>query len=151
MRKKSQPYLPLSASTNAVSLADAQQMICNWKEISKSILYNGKPVPQEIVPRAFFIPMSDIMNVLSISVEMGGTGVRAYLSFDSQDSPTGDLKIIIVPCQNNEQDYVAPITGTSVYTIYDLVKPCPPLCDIDSPLNTPDCAIVNKRNKKKTR
>lgn len=131
---------PYDITTNALSLTQAQEMICNWKLISGEIFLGSDKthVNPEEVPRAFFIPLDDIKNILELSAKHEGKGVRAYIGIDTSDAPFS-MKLLMVPCKNGDEDLIETLTGTELSTIYDLVKPCPPLCDSSSPLNNPPC------------
>lgn len=115
----------VDATENAVSLVDARDMICQWRTVR-----GGEGSTMQ--PDCFFIPLPDIQNIIALAMKNGGTGVRAYLAVET-GAP--QLKLLMVACQHGETDFVEPIAGTPLYTIYDLIKPCPPLCtDLRSPL-----------------
>ena len=93
--------------------------------------------------KAFLIPIEDIEGVLNeIKGQSGNPCARAYLGVDPD---SGEDKLILVgTSQKTQKD------GSTLYTdmlpseeegdedgpgIYDFTRPCPPICDPNSPLN----------------
>jgi len=116
---------PYGMSENAISINAAKSMICQWRSLRGD-------TPGPTAPDSMYIPLVDIQNIIALSTANGGTGVRAYFGISPDPE---ELRLLLVPCKDGEQDYIEPITGTELSTIYDLIKPCPPLCaDPRSPL-----------------
>lgn len=121
---------PYGLEDNAVTLEAARSMICQWRA-----LRGGSATSTS--PDSMFIPLVDIENIIALSVANGGTGVRAYFGVSSEPE---ELRLLLVACKDGETDLIEPITGTGLSTIYDLIKPCPPLCkDTKSPLMDFEC------------
>lgn len=121
---------PLNENQDSITLEAARTMICEWRANR-----GGPATPAQ--PDSLFIPLADIQNVIALSTLYGGTGVRAYFGISTNPE---ELHLLLVPCYNGDLDLVEKIPGTQNSTIYDLIKPCPPLCkDLKSPLQDFSC------------
>ncbi|WP_113663296.1 hypothetical protein [Pedobacter nanyangensis] len=111
-----------------------------------------KQVPETNIPRAVFIPISDllaIVNSFDILRADGTTinelqGVRAYFAVKESDMDLDDdVTAVIVPVDKDGADiiYKNQLGGTvegddddDDTEIYDFTQPCPDKCDPKSPL-----------------
>lgn len=107
-------------------------------------------MPESNIPRAILIPIADILQIIDkyqYIDEDGVTrnelrGVRAYFAVKQgdQDLPD-DVTALIVPVDLKGNDIVRdPDLGDaedSETEIYDFTKPCPDICDPESPLFVP--------------
>lgn len=105
-----------------------------------------KQVPEANIPRAILIPINDLLAIVErhSTIDAEGNiicslkGVRAYFAvkLTDQDLPD-DVTALIVPVDQQGNDIVtdpAGLQGTDDTEIYDFTKPCPDVCDPDSPL-----------------
>lgn len=134
---------PNTLASNAISLGSAQNMICNWRMLRQGLGLNLRV-------DSFLIPIDDVLNIAQLSINNGGKNVRAYIAVGppvsvgatNGNTIEAELKLLLVPCQDDDQDMVTPFTGSDagLWTIYDLIKPCPTLCgDTNSVLYTCTC------------
>lgn len=98
---------------NTITLATAQEWAGNWR----------KDQPDTV--KAFLIPGSDISDLYNDILTKGGQDVRGYLGIDDK----GEYKMFLVAVDSNGNDLVN-------LGIYDMTTPCPPMCDVNSPLYT---------------
>lgn len=104
-------------------------------------------MPESNIPRAVLIPIADILQIIDkyqYIDEDGVTrnelrGVRAYFAVKQgdQDLPD-DVTALIVPVDLKGNDIVKDpelgLGGADETEIYDFTKPCPDMCDPESPL-----------------
>lgn len=104
-------------------------------------------IPEANIPRAVLIPIADILAIIDryqFTDKDGNTrnelqGVRAYFAIkEADESLPNDVTALIVPVNLKGQDII-----NTNYTsgeedvdtdIYDFTKPCPDVCDPESPL-----------------
>jgi hypothetical protein len=98
---------------NTISLETAQRWATNWREKQPDIV------------KAFLIPQEDILELYKHITEGGGQDVRGYLGIKDD----GEYKLMLVAVDSKGNDLID-------LGIYDMTKPCPDSCDIDSPLYT---------------
>ncbi|MFA6277694.1 MAG: hypothetical protein WC622_13140 [Pedobacter sp.] len=104
-----------------------------------------------VIPRAILIPINDLMAIIEkySSVDDEGNvtnslqGVRAYFAVKLTDEKLDDdITALIVAVDKNGKDII-PTTDTGLGNpgddseIYDFTKPCPDVCDPESPLYIP--------------
>lgn len=80
--------------------------------------------------KAFFIPKSDLLDLMNDS---NCIGARAYLAFGTPDSSAAEAKLVLVDV---EGDITKGGTDNLSLGIYDFTQPCPSTCDSNSPLFT---------------
>jgi hypothetical protein len=89
--------------------------------------------------RGFLIPIEDIKDIASKFPDGDITHVRAYVSAQPQpdDEQKVTLSILLVPAGADEKDVLKRVDeqGVEKSTIYDFTQPCPPCCDVSSPLH----------------
>jgi hypothetical protein len=109
---------------NTITLEDAKRYAAKWRGEEGS--YNKH---HEL--KAFLIPKIDLLEVLTEDVD----AVRAYIGVD--DNNVEKLMIVGTKYDAAKDIYVDMLPGRSVGggEIYDFTRPCPPSCDIYSPLN----------------
>lgn len=108
---------------NMITLEDAKRFTAKWR--GEEGTYNAH---HEL--HAFVIPTSDLQEVLAENPD----AVRAYLGVDD----LGEEKLMIVGTRYDKDTdtYVDIIPVSKLNSgIYDFSRPCPNLCDINSPLN----------------
>tara|TARA_R110002049_G_C8959930_1_gene546590 strand:- start:91 stop:459 length:369 start_codon:yes stop_codon:yes gene_type:complete len=113
---------------NTIDLKKAEAWTKKWRGVEGS--YN-----KHHECHGFLIPADDLRGLLA--EEDGQKGVqyvRAYLAVDENN----DEKLVIVGTESEDggttyKDLITGYNGTG--DIYDFVRPCPPKCDINSPLN----------------
>jgi hypothetical protein len=103
---------------NMISLDDAISWITAWR---------ANP---DTGVKAFFIPKSDITDLLA---DARCIGARAYLAWGTPDSDPAEPKLILV---NVEGDITRGGNDIIMNGIYDFTKPCPSNCDVTSQLYT---------------
>lgn len=79
--------------------------------------------------KAFKINMSEVNDILK---EAGTNAIRLYFGLDN-----GVEKLVLVAVNAQGQDIINPVvTGQIISGTYDFCEPCPPTCDLFSPLLT---------------
>lgn len=126
-----------------ISVTDAVERVTRFRD---QLL---KQVPEVNIPRAVFIPISDllaIVNSFDILRADGTTinelsGVRAYFAVKEADMDLDDdITAVIVPVDKNDKDIIYKNQGVGMgdddddTEIYDFTQPCPNFCDPTSPL-----------------
>ena len=112
-----------------------------------------KQVPETNIPRAVFIPISDLLAIINSYdiLRADGTtinelqGVRAYFAVKEDDmNLDDDITAVIVPVDKNGADIIYKNPGNGGLgdddddtEIYDFTQPCPDKCDPKSPLFVP--------------
>ncbi|WP_461790978.1 hypothetical protein [Pedobacter sp.] len=104
-------------------------------------------VPETNIPRAVFIPMSDLLAIINSYNVVGAdgadinklSGVRAYFAVKETDTDLpDDITAVIVPVDKAGKDIIYKDgngSGEDEKTeIYDFTQPCPSTCDDTSPL-----------------
>jgi hypothetical protein len=131
--------IPKPNKRNTISLKIAKKWAKRWRKEEGT--YNSHHDC-----RAFNIPKIDLQEVLA---EDGVASVRAYLGIEVYVDPdTGENvseeKLMIVGVNKNGKDMIKTVKGADGALIsdpdgdediYDFTRPCPSLCDPDSPLN----------------
>ena len=97
---------------NTITLETAQLWASNWRRN-----------PENSV-KAFLIPSTDITELLEYE---GVTDIRTYVGIDER----GTHKLMLVGVDADGNDLIDDVKGQY---IYDFTKPCPPVCDVNSPL-----------------
>lgn len=124
--------MPLE-NDNIIPLDEAIRRIQEYRRKAADIM------PAEAVTKAIFIPIADIMEIIERfkfspeANEQDISGIRVYFNL-MPDIPE-DIYIhgLVVPVREDGTDIVIdPEEGES--SIYDFTKPCPPVCDVNSPL-----------------
>lgn len=98
-------------SNNKITLEQAQKWATNWR----------KNQTDEV--KAFLIPNEDIIALYKGITEEGGQDVRGYMGIRDD----GEYKMMFVAVDPKGNDMIE-------LGIYDMTKPCPSNCDIESPL-----------------
>lgn len=103
-------------------------------------------VPDTNIPRAILIPIDDLLAIVQkyAAIDADGKittslrGVRAYFAVKESDQALpDDVTALIVPVDKAGNDiitYQNTLQGTDDSEIYDFTKPCPDVCDPESPL-----------------
>lgn len=103
-------------------------------------------VPDTNIPRAILIPIDDLLAIVEkyATIDADGNitsslrGVRAYFAVKEGDQTLpDDVTALIVPVDKAGNDiitYPNTLQGTDDSEIYDFTKPCPDVCDPESPL-----------------
>lgn len=115
----------------------------NWREAVKGLFGDD----EANVPRAFYIPFSDIQALAENYKDYNVTGVRAYFVLSRPLPPyTDEMRGILVPVieeigiggKQVFKDLIVPAVDTKAddedMSIYDLTRPCPVFCDKSSKL-----------------
>ncbi|RWU10761.1 hypothetical protein [Pedobacter chitinilyticus] len=113
----------------------------------------AKQVPETNIPRAVFIPISDLLAIINSYdiLRADGTtinelqGVRAYFAVKEDDmNLDDDITAVIVPVDKDGADIIYKTPGNGGLgdddddtEIYDFTQPCPDKCDPKSPLFVP--------------
>ncbi|WP_306351125.1 hypothetical protein [Flavobacterium sp. '19STA2R22 D10 B1'] len=108
-----------------IKLDVAQKWARRWREEEST--YNAH---NEL--HAFLIPKEDLLGILSEEID----AVRAYIGVD--DDNIEKLMFVGARYDKKVETYIDMITVESNRSdgqIYDFTRPCPPSCDITSPLN----------------
>ncbi|TKC08373.1 hypothetical protein FA048_14555 [Pedobacter polaris] len=105
-------------------------------------------IPDTNIPRAILIPISDLMAIVEkySSLDDDGNitnslqGVRAYFAVKLTDQQLDDDVTALIVAVDKEGKDLIPTSdelqgGDS--EIYDFTKPCPDVCDPESPLFVP--------------
>jgi len=130
--------VPKPNPRNTISLKIAKNWAKRWRKTESS--YNKY---NECL--AFNIPKKDLSEVLA---EDGVASIRAYIGVekktDANGKPTYEEKLMIVGVDINNKDIIATVPGPDGSLIsdpegegdiYDFTRPCPTLCDPESPIN----------------
>lgn len=112
----------MSKKENTITLEDAKRFAARWRKEEGT--YNAH---HEL--HGFLIPIIDFTEVLSEKPD----AVRAYVGVDD----LGEEKLMMVGTRYNKETdtYEDIITDGGESAIFDFSRPCPNLCDKDSPLN----------------
>lgn len=106
-------------------------------------------VPQNAIPRAILIPISDLLAIVSkyTTTDSDGKviskieGVRAYFAITPSDKDLPDpVTALVVPVDQEGNDIINLPGSNDIFDdteIYDFTKPCPDQCDPESPLYVP--------------
>jgi hypothetical protein len=107
-------------------------------------------VPESNIPRAVFIPISDLLAIINSYNVVGAdgadinklSGVRAYFAVKETDVDLpDDITAVIVPVDRAGNDIIYQNGngngGDEKTEIYDFTQPCPSVCDPSSPLYIP--------------
>lgn len=127
-----------------IPVKDAQIRVENFRHQFKA------SVPQDTIPRAILIPIEDLMAIVEKYSSVNGngditnelSGVRAYFAVKETDKALpNDITALIVPVDLKGKDLISNPDGLGAPNgdtgIYDFTKPCPDLCDPESPLFVP--------------
>lgn len=118
----------MSSIDKKITLATAEEWTSEWRK-------KGSSYEKHHELKAFNIPIEDFKGVLK---EPGVEAVRAYLGLEKKRNASGKVdfeeKLIIVGVDNNKKDML-PSGTPNKGSIYDFSRPCPNLCDFESPLN----------------
>ena len=124
--------VPKPNLTNTISLKTAKNWTKRWREKEKT--YNAHHDC-----RAFNIPLKDLKEVIN---EDGVESVRGYIGVERQNINGENVfieKLIIVGVNAAGKDMISSMNGEDLDQdsgfIYDFSRPCPNLCDPESPLN----------------
>jgi hypothetical protein len=98
---------------NQIKLEEAQKWAQNWRKKQPDVI------------KAFLIPREDIIALYENITQNGAQDVRGYLGIRD----TGEYKMMFVAVDSKGNDMID-------LGIYDMTKPCPDYCDINSPLYT---------------
>ncbi len=118
----------MGTTPNTVKLSDAETWTKKWRGVEGT--YN-----KHQSCHGFLIPADDLRGLLAeFDGQKGTQYVRAYLAVDENNVE----KLVIVATQPEDggasyKDIITGYNGTG--DIWDFTKPCPPKCDINSPLN----------------
>jgi hypothetical protein len=134
---------------DAIPLQTGIDRTAYWREYYKNYFPPFPPSPDGIL-RGFFIPLEDLQNLLTYhNQDPMMCGVRVYLSLENGgDYASADVLLVPVvktnddpPGPTNTQDLLIPLPcaqtaadSEELYSIYDFTRPCPDICDINSPL-----------------
>lgn len=122
---------------NTVTLETAKKWIAEWRDQEST--YN-----KYHRLKAFNIPLIDLQEVIE---EKGVSSVRAYIGvakYENHDTNPPEIryeeKLLIVGVDKNGKDMIKAVDPNTLGDgeeddIYDFTRPCPTLCDPDSPLN----------------
>lgn len=135
---------PINVPT--IPVKDAQIRVANFrKQLAAS-------VSRERIPRAVLIPINDLLAIIEkySTIDDDGNvvnslqGVRAYFAVKETDKDLpDDITALIVPVDSEGNDLINDKSGVGLGDpdddsgIYDFTKPCPDLCDPESPLFIP--------------
>ncbi len=125
-----------------VKLNDAVVATSKWRN-----WMSDNDVPEEVLTKAFFIPMGDLQALLTMLQDQyqNAIGVRAYVGLgEPQEEGGSALKLLLVGVKASLEpiepdpgiDIIENIPGTDFVTIYDFTSPCPKFCDASSILMT---------------
>jgi hypothetical protein len=107
----------MSQTTYLIPLQTAVNWTTAWR--------NANPGMNSV--KAFRIDMAEINQVME---EAGTTYFRAYFGLDN-----GVEKLVLVAVNANGQDIINPtVNNQQISGTYDFCNPCPPTCDLNSPL-----------------
>jgi hypothetical protein len=124
-----------------ISVPEAKARVERFRKVLSGAM------PEENIPRAVLIPIADILAIIDkfqFTDKNGETrnelqGVRAYFAIKEADEALpNDVTALIVPVDLKGNDIIN--TGVSLgedtedTDIYDFTKPCPDVCDPESPL-----------------
>lgn len=98
-------------TSNQIDLETAQEWATNWR----------KEQPDTV--KGYLIPQEDIITLYKQITTGGGQDVRGYLGIRND----GEYKLMFVPVDSKGNDLID-------LGIYDMTKPCPDCCDVNSPL-----------------
>ena len=99
---------------NTIDLATAQEWAKTW------IANPDTTVKAHLIPQD---------NITQLMASQDCQDIRAYLGMDGD----GVARLMLVAVDSNGNDLIDEAEG---YYIYDFTEPCPPKCDVNSPLYT---------------
>lgn len=137
----------MAPQQDVITLADAMSRTNNWREEIKQYFNYD----EDNVPRGFVIPLQDLQELVKNYQKMGCVGVRAYFTLKTAENPgqplTNEISAILVPVTIDKtilpykptiySDIIVPVPSNlkDAVSVYDVTRPCPPLCDSKSALN----------------
>lgn len=104
-------------TTFEVPLEDAQTWTKAWADKGDFI-------------KAFLIDAEELKSIIE---EKGASYLRVYFGWDSSMEPGRNEKLVMTPVDEFGRD-MAPKSGLPNSNVFDFTLPCPPTCDINSPL-----------------
>lgn len=134
---------PINTPTIPVKMAKAR--VKRFREQFKA------DVPESNIPRAILIPINDVLAIMEkyTVVDAEGqshislSGLRAYFAVKLADQELDDdVTALIVAVDKHGKDIINTTEdelggGDDGSEIYDFTKPCPDVCDPESPLFVP--------------
>lgn len=109
------------ASPYLIPLQSAVDWTTNWRSANANSI------------KAFKMDAQEILDILA-EIGSTGTGIRLYFGLEN-----GVEKLVLVGIDNNGNDIINPtVKGQQISGTYDFNQPCPPTCDVNSPLYTGD-------------
>jgi hypothetical protein len=99
-----------------------------------------------LMPRAIFISLDDINELIAAYPEKELSGIRVYFGIAGEDNPgpasVDDMRGMIVPVlkagpYRPHTDYIVKTADPNDTSIYDFTAPCPVFCDKQSELYVP--------------
>jgi len=128
-----------------ISLELARIRVTRWLNLMRDVL--GPKVPACQIPRAVYISIEDINQLMGTYKEVDLKGIRVYFGLAGEDhiqpANVTELRGMIVPVLYASEvrphaDYITTDSTDSNYTdIYDFTAPCPKFCDEESELYVP--------------
>ncbi len=107
-------------------------------------------VPEESIPRAILIPIDDLLAIIQKyatvddegNVKSSLIGVRTYFAIKPTDHDLPDeVTALVVAVDKQGNDLINTTSGLGAEDegteIYDFTRPCPDVCDPESPLFVP--------------
>ncbi len=134
-------------SNPPIPLEKAIKEAANWRTYCKKLIHGGKGKEGEDLPviKAFFIPITDLQEVLDLAKNDSGkivAGMRIYFRLENEEDDLSNLQAMIVPViYEADPLYLKDWTQLSHAAadedpslVFDFTKPCPTECDGLSPL-----------------
>lgn len=103
-------------TTFEVPLKDAQTWTKAWADRGNFV-------------KGFLIDASELRGIID---ETGASYVRVYFAWDDTMEPGREEKLVMAPANVYGNDMVPLDTEHS--NVFDFTTPCPPACDVNSPL-----------------
>lgn len=136
----------VSIQDRAIDLELAKIRISRWLNAA-AYIPAFKEDPSQI-PRAIFISMEDISELVTKYQEYGLVGMRVYFGLAGEENPgpatSQDMRGLVVPvlAANETRPQVDLLSACDDInpedtSIYDFTAPCPTYCDIASELYVP--------------
>ncbi|EHQ24864.1 hypothetical protein [Mucilaginibacter paludis] len=129
-------------SDKRISLDLARVRVKRWLNFMRDLL--GPTIPDSKIPRAIYISIDDINQLISAYPEVELKGIRVYFGLAGEDhiepAKVTDLRGLLVPvlyasAVRPQADYIMTNSPNPNDTaIYDFTAPCPQFCDFSSEL-----------------
>lgn len=118
-----------------IPMADAVAATTKWRAAAVTLHKSADTSLNFDIIHGFTIPIDELKKVVQITERAGAKKARAYIGIGKNDKNEDEMKLYIVGVDAKGRDILPVGEMEGLAGIYDLTHPCPPTCDVDSPLS----------------